>query len=269
MINDKMSLIFKSVAKSLIPNKYWYFIRWNINNFGTFAAVVEYFRILVMTRIVKEIVVKVKVPNTNIKLQVRPIYTDLIIFDDIFIKELCNATYKSAKFIVDAGAHIGLVSIYFALKYPKAMILAIEPEDGNYELLAYNTKKFPRIKILKAGLWSHKTKLSILNPEEPSWGFQVGENNGKIDAISVEDAMEKLGTSFIDILKMNIEGSEKELFLSSGSWIDRVRIIIVELHDRFRPGCTQAMENAIKGRNFVITRLGYNTILSQQNNLLP
>ena len=42
--------------------------------------------------------------------------------------------------IIDAGANIGLASIWFASKFPEARILAIEPEKSNYELLVRNVE---------------------------------------------------------------------------------------------------------------------------------
>ena len=52
------------------------------------------------------------------------------------------------------------------------------------------------------------------------------------------------------VLKIDIEGAEKEVFLNSSSWIDKVDTIIVEPHDRFCPGCTEVLENVAKAQNF-------------------
>jgi hypothetical protein len=48
----------------------------------------------------------------------------------------------------------------------------------------------------------------------------------------------------IDILKVDIEGSEKEVFENSSTWIDRIRVIVIELHDRYKKGCSQAVWRA-------------------------
>ena len=55
----------------------------------------------------------------------------------------------------------------------------------------------------------------------------------------------------IDLLKLDIEGAELELF-SCGSdvWLGHVRLLVLELHDRFRPGCAQALYTAANGRPF-------------------
>jgi tRNA1(Val) A37 N6-methylase TrmN6 len=38
--------------------------------------------------------------------------------------------------IVDCGANVGMTSIWYARRYPAAVILAIEPEPGNFEILS-------------------------------------------------------------------------------------------------------------------------------------
>jgi hypothetical protein len=51
----------------------------------------------------------------------------------------------------------------------------------------------------------------------------------------------------IDILKIDIESAELELFKSrSEYWLDRVDMIIIETHDRFRPGSETAVRDALK-----------------------
>jgi hypothetical protein len=59
--------------------------------------------------------------------------------------------------------------------------------------------------------------------------------------------MEKFQISGIDLLKIDVEGAECEIFETSQNWIERVRTICIELHDRLRPGCREAYERATTG----------------------
>jgi hypothetical protein len=50
----------------------------------------------------------------------------------------------------------------------------------------------------------------------------------------------------IDLLKIDVEGSEKEIFADSKSWISAVDAICVEFHDRFKPGCCRSFFGAVE-----------------------
>jgi hypothetical protein len=50
----------------------------------------------------------------------------------------------------------------------------------------------------------------------------------------------------IDILKMDIEGGEKNVFEAAGDWIDRVNCITIELHDKICMGSDRAFYLATK-----------------------
>jgi len=256
-------LNLKSRIKRFIPEKHKYFIEWHIKHFGVRSARIEYVKLLLKSILYCKPTVKVKVPGFNAYLLLRPSPPDLYTFHYIFTKHEYDFDCGSVEYIIDAGANIGLASVFFGLKYPEAKILSVEPEDSNYKLLVANTKRFPNIKTIKAALWSHNTSVNIVNPDASECEYQVSETNDKneIAAITVEDAMSELDTERIDILKMDIEGSEIEVFRTSGSWIDKIGAIVLETHDRYRPGCTQALETAIRGREFVINKLKDSNVL--------
>jgi predicted O-methyltransferase YrrM len=46
--------------------------------------------------------------------------------------------------ILDCGANIGLSSIWFARKYPRATVIAVEPESENFRMLTMNTAEYAR-----------------------------------------------------------------------------------------------------------------------------
>ncbi len=58
-------------------------------------------------------------------------------------------------------------------------------------------------------------------------------------------------TELIDILKLDIEGAEAELFCANyENWLGKTNVIIIELHDRIREGCSEALYKATAHHNF-------------------
>lgn len=200
-------------------------------------------------------------------LMVRNNTTDNEVFKTIFVlNELKLPIKVTPKFIIDAGAYTGLSSLYYFSKYPNAKIYAIEPEDSNFEILTKHTEKLPNITRIKAGLWHKNSHLRIIDTNAGKWGFQVKEvktsENYNVKAITVGALLKMSGFARIDILKIDIEGSEKELFsMNCNSWIDRVNIVVIELHDHIREGCSRAFYSAINKNVWMEYKKGEKVIL--------
>jgi FkbM family methyltransferase len=157
----------------------------------------------------------------------------------------------SPKVIIDAGANIGLAAVFFANKFPDAMVYALEPEESNFKMLEKNTAAYPQIRPLKTALWNENKQINLVDPSGGHWGFVTRDDGSKpherlslVEATTLNALMEKLNVERIDILKIDIEGAEKEVFENSAKWIGKVQIIMVELHDRYRPGCDKAFAEA-------------------------
>ena len=54
-----------------------------------------------------------------------------------------RAAPAGRQLIIDAGANIGASSVFFAVTHPQATVLAIEPQEDNFELLVRNTRHLP------------------------------------------------------------------------------------------------------------------------------
>jgi FkbM family methyltransferase len=149
--------------------------------------------------------------------------------------------------IVDAGAHIGMSSILFALKYPTARIIAIEPEPSNFAALIRNTASYKMITPIQAALWRDDGVVSLgASNAHPKGAFQIVERGRqRVRAMTVGTVMRETGIDSIDLLKVDIEGAEIEVF-ESCPWMRNVRVIAIELHDRVRPECTSAVKNAAR-----------------------
>ncbi len=153
--------------------------------------------------------------------------------------------------IIDAGANIGFTSVFFANRYPKARIFAIEPEVSNFEMLAKNTVAYKSITPIHGALWGKPASVAVSSVEQFNhWGVRVSEakcSDLAARAFTVAELMNEHDVDFIDILKMDIEGAETEVFETCEPWIGKVGLLAVETHDRFKPGCSEAFERAAAG----------------------
>lgn len=209
----------------------------------------------------------VQVPGLHHPVALRAKTSDVEVFHQIFIGgELEFDLHTSPSCIIDAGANIGLAALYFSSRFPMAKILALEVETANFELLRHNTAFYSNITCFKKALWSGPANLSITNPTAESWSFQVGPaTNGDeegIPAVGVKDLAEMFESRRIDLLKIDIEGAEKEVFQHGmDQWIDQVGTIAVELHDRIQPGCHKALVDSLKDRSHRMYKSGEYTVV--------
>jgi FkbM family methyltransferase len=235
----------------------WKFTSWYRDQFGIFPAMVAFFRSLLSPTLVA-----VPNPLNGEKIFLRPGTADQSVYADIFGAGEYDINFNHPKVIVDAGAHIGIASVVFASRYPEAKIYALEPEPSNFEVLRENTRAYNNIHPLRAGLWDKRTNLSIQNTGAETWSFRVMEtaSDDGIPAIDVLSLMRDFQLERIDVLKIDIEGSEIEVFQGSAPWMHFVDTLVVELHDRFRPGCTKALEAALAGFDYHRAESGENII---------
>lgn len=156
--------------------------------------------------------------------------------------------------IVDAGANIGLFSRLMLGRYPKAKIFAIEPEFHNFQILCDNIEKYA-VEINRKGIWSHDCKLEVVPGDIGAWGFMVRERNQEegdlIDAISIDSLIQNNNLDRIDLLKIDIEGSEYEIFNSDNlDWLELCNAIVVETHEHLVKGSDNLVNKILAERGF-------------------
>lgn len=195
--------------------------------------------------------INLKKYNTTFNLRVKD--ADIGTFEKIFIDEEYNFTFEKMdpKIIVDIGANIGASPIYFANRYLNSTVYALEPQKDNFNLLVEHTKNHNNIKNFNYGLWHENKLLAIENPKVESISFTLSDNNTtktnleQIQGKTLESFMEENQIDFIDILKIDIEGAEKDIFLKKPRWLNKIGLLIIELHDRKVKGCSRAFYSAI------------------------
>jgi FkbM family methyltransferase len=167
--------------------------------------------------------------------------------------------------VLDCGANVGYSSAYFLSQSPSCHVMAIEPDPGNFAMLQRNLLAYgERAKLVRAGIWSHDTPLTISQApfrDGQEWSIQVRpcETNEESDlqGVSIESILASSGFDKISLLKVDIEGAEVVLFGAKTDWLERVDAIAIELHDDSHFGkATDIFNAAIDGRGFEVTHSG-------------
>ena len=75
--------------------------------------------------------------------------------------------------------------------------------------------------------------------------------------------MQQFNMPHIDVLKLDIEGSEKEVFEENfEKWLPLTKVLIIELHDEMKKGCSRAVFNAMNKFDFSFDTKGENIIFT-------
>jgi FkbM family methyltransferase len=163
--------------------------------------------------------------------------------------------------IVDAGANIGSASIWFACVFPKAAIVAIEPDAENAALLRRNTARFPQISCHEAAIGSEGGYVTVINTGASATVTTERAPEG-CPIITVDEAVASVPDGVLLIVKVDIEGFELDLFGSNLDWIDRSHAIFIEPHDwRFSDKITsKTFQRVIGEKHFSLYISGENIL---------
>ncbi len=212
-------------------------------------------------------------PNIKVPIAVRPKTSDEPLLQSIFGNQEYALPIKEfkPKFIVDCGANVGYASIYFANQYPEAKIIAVEPELLNYKMLTFNTHFYDNIRCVRSAMWDKETFIEVKDVGLGAWGFMTfettAENPNALQTTTVSRLLSDSGFDEIDLLKVDVEGAEKEMFGAADvhDWLSKTKVIMIEQHDRMKRGCAMAIFGAVSKYNFFFTQRGENLIFVRED----
>lgn len=212
------------------------------------------------------------------QVHLRPRSSDIPTFIEIFIDEEYNFKVPfTPKVIIDGGANIGLSTMFFKNKFPDSQVISIEPDVKNFEMLSKNTGHLSNVSLINGALWHSKSVVSVTDKYKMGqWGMVTEEINGAespdaISTITIDEILEQYSIEQIDILKLDIETAEKELFSQNYSnWLPKTKIVVIELHDWIKKGCSKPFFEAINKsfKNYSYATIHENTIIYNDDLIL-
>ena len=138
--------------------------------------------------------------------------------------------------IVDAGANIGAASVWFSHRFPKAHVVAVEPDPANAALCRQNTSGL-NVTVMEAAIGATPGRVQLSNPEDKSWAVRTERAEaGGVEIVTIAQAKAAGGSGPLLLAKIDIEGFESDLFAEGLAWLDEADVVYIELHDWMLPG---------------------------------
>ena len=197
--------------------------------------------------------------------------SDYITFTEVLVKKDYKLPFAfTPSTIIDAGGNIGLTAIFFASQFPDAKIVTVEPDKNNFDVLKINTAPYKTISPLNKGIWTKNSFLNVIDMGNGQNSFIVEEttvpNEQSVEAVAIHEIMQQQGWTGIDLLKIDIEGTEKNIFETNfEKWLPYTKVLFVETHDRMKKGCSAAVFAAMSKYNFSCTVAGENFLFVNED----
>jgi len=144
-------------------------------------------------------------------------------------------------YIIDVGAHIGLATLYFAKNYPTAQILSLEPNPLTFKILEENiwqNRLENRVEVRQVALSLQPGQQKFWHlATAKDWQLNAGLNektwkNTKLDQNTMVETvtLASLLTRKVDLLKLDIEGSEQAVLTQAAERLKLINHLLIEFH---------------------------------------
>jgi FkbM family methyltransferase len=155
---------------------------------------------------------------------------------------------KESRWMIDGGAYIGDTAAYFLSNYPGLTVIALEPGEESHSKAARNLKDYgSRAILLKKGLYSAD---QVCRFDGNDTGAGISGSGYEIKCISLPTLIKNYSIPRIDILKMDIEGAEEQVFLENpGSWLRLTDLLLIEIHN---PHILEMISRVLRENNFIM-----------------
>ena len=166
-------------------------------------------------------------------------------FEEVFLEEeYFFQTENPEPVIVDCGSNIGVAMLYFKTIYPKAKVIAIEAHPTTFAALQSNVadNNLSDVETLNvAAVGGDETEISLMFSRPGDLrSTKIRDLHGDPELQEIKVPAVRLSTILpdsVDLLKMDIEGSEDDVIGEIAGKLGQIRNVILEYH--FSPGTTR------------------------------
>jgi len=153
---------------------------------------------------------------------------------------LC-ATGPQTEIILDIGSNIGASVIYFHHQFPEAKIFGFEPHPDNFRILQKNVDHLPSVTVFNYGLGATNQRIAVPADQVNFGAFSTDgrfKDRGhpaapvECEVRPLDDVFREIGIAQVDLIKIDCEGAEADVFSTLPDEIlNHCQWIVGEFHD--------------------------------------
>jgi FkbM family methyltransferase len=169
---------------------------------------------------------------------------------------------KPGDLVFDIGANVGAFAIYLAHKNPACRIRALEPFPENFEYLCRNleTNDIRNVEPRQVALGARTSAAYMVQVGHRSLDHVLSTDPAdgvcySTETCTLHDLLYPDDPDRVALLKVDIEGSENDVFASADSAdLQRFERIAMEYHDNLRPGTLHLLQDRLADTHSVDVR---------------
>ena len=163
--------------------------------------------------------------------------------------EVVGVAPRGAGKILDLGGNIGATVRLWQEYFPEAEITVVEPDDGNLAQLRKNVALGPapeKVTVVRAFAAAEAGEAAIDRSSGVPGSYRMARGDaGGAERVGKMAVADLVGAAVgrdgrIDLLKVDVEGAEAEIFRDCRGWIHRISAMVVDLHDSYTPAALLA-----------------------------
>jgi FkbM family methyltransferase len=164
--------------------------------------------------------------------------------------------------IIDVGAGIGDFSISLGARFPQGRVIALEPFPPSFRVLKENIalnrleNVTPLPYALGAASGPRRLHAGAAEPGQSSTarrGRGVVQEPEEVPGRSLAALFEELGIERCDVLKMDCEGAEYEILMSSDdATLGKIENLVLEYHDTYTEHEHEELAAFLQGKGYTV-----------------
>jgi FkbM family methyltransferase len=202
--------------------------------------------------------------KVDIRLRIDEPASDLSVVSGVFGEgEYWFDGLSQVERILDLGSNIGCTALWFSLLAHHPIIACVEADPRNVPILIENLQR-NQVKhrvfhcavaaapgIAEFSFGAHTACGTLANT-----GMHGHAKKTSVPLKTIPALLDEMAWDEVDLVKMDIEGTELELFQTGGAWLQRVKRIVMEIHPNTSP---EEIHSLARPYGFDIQRIGYKT----------
>jgi len=220
--------------------------------------------------------VELMIPGTDIPLMLRIGTSDVEVFREIFVNLEYGWKFSSPpRVVLDVGGYTGQSAASSRTPTRRRRLSSSNQIRRTSKCFCITQRSSRTCPQYARRLWKESGSISLTDPGLGPWGLQVSEASDAlpvedlIRAVTIDEIRKEFNLDRIDLLKVDVEGSEKEIFHSGDAWLPFVDVICIELHDRFKVGCSRSFYRAVEDFPIEIRRNEDVLVARSDSRLVP